>query len=136
MLQEVRMGNISSDTWQLLQQRHSEFTTQPTVDTLLNTTHIVGFRKNAQQINRMVCNALPVPNNKFLISNSVNFVNSVQWNLASSEQMFKSKTNLPSSVRLQPGARVMFLNNSLMDEGMCNSTMGVITDVNPIEQLV
>ena len=77
MLQEVRMGNISSDTWQLLQQRHSEFTTQPTVDTLLNTTHIVGFRENAQQINRMVCNALPVPNNKFLISNSVDFVNSV-----------------------------------------------------------
>ena len=48
--------------------------------------------------------------------------------------MFKSKTNLPSSVHLQPGARVMFLNNSLIDDGIVNGTMGVITDVNLVEE--
>lgn len=136
MLQEVRMGNISPRTWRILHQRHSEFTNHSTIDTLLNTTHIVGFRETAHQINRMICNMLPVPNNKFLISRSIDFVNSAQWDPASSEQMFKSKTNLPSCVRLQPGARIMFLNNSLMDKGICNGTTGVITDIDLVEQSV
>jgi len=30
-----------------------------TVDTLLNTTHIVGFKETAQQINTSICNMLP-----------------------------------------------------------------------------
>ncbi|GBC06018.1 hypothetical protein RclHR1_06570002 [Rhizophagus clarus] len=47
--------------------------------------------------------------------------------------MFKPKTNLPLSVRLQPGARVMYLNNSLISHGICNGTIGVVTDVNPTE---
>src|SRR5438034_1680526 len=38
MLEEVRIGNISPQTWNILQQRHSEFIFQSTVDTLLNTT--------------------------------------------------------------------------------------------------
>ena len=31
MLQEVRIGNISSQTWQMLQQRHSEYLTHSTL---------------------------------------------------------------------------------------------------------
>ena len=93
------MGNISSQTWQMLQQRHSEYLTHSAINTLLNTTHIVGFRENAQQINRMVCNLLPVPNNKFLISQAVDFINSTQSDISFSE-------NLPSCVRLQPSARI------------------------------
>jgi hypothetical protein len=91
MLQEVRMGNISSHTWRLLHQRHSEFTAHPTIDILLNTMHIVGFREIAQQINTTICNILPVPNNKFLISNAIDFVNSAQWDPASSERCLNPK---------------------------------------------
>jgi hypothetical protein len=47
VLKEVRSGNISPETWNILQQRHSEFVSQPTVDTTLNTTHIVGFKETA-----------------------------------------------------------------------------------------
>ena len=68
MLEEVRLGNLSTNTWNKLQQRHSEFLARESLDTLLNTTHIVGFRENAQIINRTICNSLPVPSNKFLIS--------------------------------------------------------------------
>jgi ATP-dependent DNA helicase PIF1 len=136
MLQEVRTGNISSQTWNMLQQRHSEFLSKPPIDTLLNTTHIVGFKETAQQINRMICNMLPVPENKYLISQALDFVDSVQWNPSVSEPTFKSKTNLPLSVRLQPGARVMYLNNSIIDQGICNGTIGVITDIDIQEQSV
>ena len=40
---------------------------------------------------------------------------------------FKHATNLPMEVQLQEGARVMFLNNKMFDESICNGTVGVIT---------
>ncbi|PKK79251.1 hypothetical protein RhiirC2_727753 [Rhizophagus irregularis] len=39
-------------------------------------------------------------------------------------------------VRLQPGARVMYLNNFLIEYGICNSTIGIITYINYEEQYV
>ena len=76
ILEEVRMGNISLETWDTLKRRHSEFILCPVTDTLLNTTHIVGFKETAQQINSSICNLLPVPPNKFLLSQAIDFVNS------------------------------------------------------------
>ena len=32
-------------------------------------------------------------------------------------------------IRLQQGARVTFLNNQHFDKGICNGTIGVVTDV-------
>ena len=37
---------------------------------------------------------------------------------------------MPPTVRLQQGARVMYLNNSLLKDGICNGTIGIITDIN------
>ncbi|CAG8558468.1 12505_t:CDS:2 [Ambispora leptoticha] len=48
LLEEVRTSNISNNTWQMLQQKHSQFLIRPIIDIMLNTTHIVGFRENAQ----------------------------------------------------------------------------------------
>jgi len=133
ILQEVRTGNISTETWNILQQRHSEFLTRSAIETSFNTTHVIGLRENAQTINTMICNTLPVPNNQFLLSQASDFVSSAPWDRSLCNKMFKPKTNLPPYVRLQPGARVMYLNNSFIDHGICNGTMGLITDVNPSE---
>ena len=43
------------------------------------------------------------------------------------DNRFKHATNLPKEVCLQEGARVMFLNNKMFDENICNGTVGVIT---------
>src|SRR6185369_7423239 len=43
------------------------------------------------------------------------------------DNRFKHATNLPKEVRLQEGARMMFLNNKMFDENICNGTVGVIT---------
>src|SRR5438128_4183487 len=40
---------------------------------------------------------------------------------------FKNNTNLPNSITIQEGARVMFLNNRLFEHNICNGTIGVIT---------
>ncbi|CAB4412311.1 unnamed protein product [Rhizophagus irregularis] len=136
MLEEIRIDNISTETRNILQQRHSEFLVRSAVEISFNTTHIVGFKENAQFINTMICNTLPVPPNKFLLSQASDFVNSIPCDRSFCDKMFKPKTNLPSYIRIQPGARVMYLNNSLIEHGICNGTMGVITDVNPSEQIV
>ncbi|CAI2197584.1 19874_t:CDS:1, partial [Funneliformis geosporum] len=60
---------------QMLSQKHSEFLSYSAINTLLNTTNIVGFRENAQQINRMICNILPISEGKFFISQAVDSVN-------------------------------------------------------------
>ena len=36
---------------------------------------------------------------------------------------FKHAANLPKEVHLQEGARVMFLNNKMFDENICNGTV-------------
>ena len=33
-------------------------------------------------------------------------------------------------MRLQQGARVMYLRNNLIDQNICNGTVGVVTDIN------
>ena len=43
--------------------------------------------------------------------------------------LLKKYTNLPVEVRLQPGARVMFLNNDMINDGICNGTIGIVTNV-------
>ena len=113
-----------------------EFTFQSILDTLLNITHIIGLKETAQKINMTICNMLPISPNNFLLSQASDFVNSERWDSSLSNHMFKLRTNLPPFVRLQPGARVMYLNNSLIEHGICNGTIGIITHVNPAEECV
>jgi len=42
---------------------------------------------------------------------------------------FKSVTNLPEEVDTRVGAKVMFLDNSLIALGISNGTTGIVTDV-------
>ena len=37
---------------------------------------------------------------------------------------------MPPTVRLQQDACVIYLNNSLLKEGICNETIGIITNLN------
>src|SRR5438128_5683027 len=97
---------------------------------LFNTTSIVGYKQSAEQINASLCNLLEVTNeDNILLSKAVDIVNGEKWDIAHSQRMFKNHTNLPAEVRLQPGARVMFLTNDMIKQGICNGTVGVVTSV-------
>ena len=48
--------------------------------------------------------------------------------------MFKWHTNLPVCVRLQPGVCVMYLMNDMISGGICNGTIGVVTQIEPQTQ--
>ncbi len=136
MLQNICMGNITDETWDKLQRKHESFDPNKPIDLLLNTTNIVGYRETADRINRLVCNVLPTTHDKFMISHAIDTINGEQWNTSLTEKIFKSKTNLPPSVRLQQGAKVMYLNNSKSDLNIYNGTIGVITDVSIESNLV
>ena len=45
------------------------------------------------------------------------------------EHLIKNKTNFPKLLRLQLGAKVMFLNNSQIQYQICNGTVGIVTDI-------
>ena len=66
---------------------------------------------------------------KWLIAEAIDFQEGTRIETQFSQREFKSKTNLPTTIRLQQGARVMFLNNSLIEHGICNGTIGIITDL-------
>ena len=47
---------------------------------------------------------LPTKENKFLISESMDYINNEKWDSKLAQKSFKSHTNLPHSVRLQQSA--------------------------------
>ena len=67
--------------------------------------------------------------NKFLISTAIDFIDNQQCNPEDSQKLFKNKTNFPKHLHLQQGACVMYLKNNLIDQNICNGTIGVITDI-------
>ncbi|GES75088.1 AAA family ATPase [Rhizophagus clarus] len=131
LLQNIRFGNIDDFTWNMLQIKLNQTinASENTLENLLNTTHIVGHKEMAYQINQMICTMLPTEDDKHLISNSTDIVNGKIQNNAHYSTLIKQQTNLPSTVRLQVGARVMFLNNSQYKHKIANETIGTITDI-------
>ncbi len=130
MLEEIRFGTISDTTWAKLMEKAASYDDNQSSDSLLTTTHIVGHCKTSNQINNTICNILPVTNGKYLLAESVDFLDGNRISPELTQTEFKLKTNMPATIRLQQGARVMYLNNSLMKNGICNGTIGVITDIN------
>lgn len=129
-LQEIRIGKMSLDTWNFLYQKAEIFDHQKPINAALNITNIVGYKLTANQINNVICNMLPVTEDKFLISSAIDFIDNQQYNPDDSQKLFKKKTNFPSHLRLQQGARVMYLKNNLIEQNICNGTIGVVTDIN------
>ena len=129
ILEEIRLGNISQSSWNQMMKKASTYSTYQSPNLLLTTTHIVGHRHTADQINQSICNTLPVNSDKWLIAEATDFQEGICIDTQLAQAEFKAKTNLPPIVRLQQGARVMFLNNSLMECGICNGTIGIVTDM-------
>ncbi|CAG8802453.1 16439_t:CDS:1, partial [Racocetra persica] len=130
LLQKIRYGIIDEQVWNVLSQKLLETIQSPQLDTNLNTTHIVGYRKTAKLINRTICTSIPTHEDKILISDCVDIIDNQIFPTNSRRHEFANKTNLPSTIRIQPGARVMFLNNSQYRHRIANGTVGIVTDLN------
>src|SRR6266542_528393 len=131
MLEEIKFGKISNATWAKLMEKAANYNNnQSSLDLLLTTTHIVGYSETSNQINHTICNILPINDDKYLLAEAIDFLKGKRMSPELVQTEFKLKTNMPPTIRLQQGARVMYLNNSLIKNGICNGTIGVITDLN------
>ena len=129
LLNEVRTGKISPHTWNILVERYNATSKETNADRILSTTHLVGTRACANSINISVCNMLPTTPDQFLLATAEDTIKNVPCEDGTAEYLFKGKTNLPHTVRLQPGARVMLLNNNFFDKGLCNGSIGFVTSI-------
>jgi len=122
------MGQISLRTWNTLHRKYMDYEHHRSLDTFLNLTNIVGYKQTADRINRTICNLLPVNEDKFFLSDAIDYINGQRYDPDDSQKLFKHRTNLPAHLRLQQGARVMYLKNDLMEKKVCNGTIGIVTD--------
>ena len=126
-LQEIRLGNISSQTQQKINEKVLSYQNNTSID----TTHICGFRHEADLINNLICGFLPTSENisSGLISIAVDYVNNIECEPKEYDKQFKHYTNLPSELIIREGARVMFLTNKLFDKNLCNGSIGIVTKI-------
>lgn len=120
ILNEIRVGCISAKSWDILINLHQSYSPQAN---LYNSTFIVSHRKTALALNRLVLDSIP---SEPQIHYSVDREGS---RLLQHEQSSHTFTNLPEEVDTRVGARVMFLDNSLIDLGISNGTTGVAIDI-------
>ena len=124
VLQEIRTGHLSSRTINII---NSKISPDNNPHELYDTTHIVNTGQAADTINEILCDHLPVDNtrNDPITSIAKDTLNFEALDDDHTTAQFKHQTNLPHSVHLQEGARVMFLNNKLFDDEICNGTIGI-----------
>src|SRR5436190_3674719 len=92
---------------------------------LYKSTFISSYRKMAQALNLLVLDSIP---SDLKIHYAVDHEETQVLQLEQSYKMFKSVTNVPEEVDLQVGARVMFLDNSLIELGISNGSTGVVME--------
>jgi len=125
ILEELRFGTLSVETIQLLIRKHQEYTA---ASSTLTTTHICSYRRHADHINDLITSTLPEAASYENLA--VDLIDNEPVSLDTSSRSFKHYTNLPDRLIIAIGARVMFLNNSLFQHGICNGSIGVILAYN------
>ena len=127
LLQEIRIGQLSEKSKNMINVKvnNSKF-----IRTFYETTHVVGLRETADKINTLLCNNIPFDHtcNNPIFSTSIDtldFKPVDNHNLKN----FQFLTNLPKTLYIQEGVRMMFLNNKLFNHGICNRTIGIVTKI-------
>ena len=124
LLEKIRFGQLDPNVRQKLSQRYQE--RRISHDAYL-TTFITSRKAEAQRLNYLLLDSLTEDGQ--IIHLAEDYENDRRLDGISQNRAFARGTNLPSEIRLVEGAKVMFLNNSLMSDGICNGTCGVVIDV-------
>jgi len=101
ILQNIQLEKITNEIWKKLQRKHQQYNSNKPIDLLLNITNIIGYCETVDKVNCLICNTLSTIQEKFMISHAIDIINGEQWSISKIEKSFKSKKNLPASVKLQ-----------------------------------
>jgi hypothetical protein len=121
MLDELRFGRLSMETLQQLRLRKDAFDYDRVN---YHSTMLVPLRRTARALNQLFLQRFCPADN--MIHEAQDREGDRILDGASTHSSFRRETNLPETVICTPGARVMYLNNTLMEHGISNGTCGVI----------
>ncbi|CAH1766489.1 8786_t:CDS:2 [Entrophospora sp. SA101] len=93
-------------THNFLLQKFNESHQQKTLEETLNTTYIVGYRETAARFNRMICNMLPVENDKFWICDAIDTIDGKQMDLTDTNAFITDKSMIEEYKRLEEKATI------------------------------
>ena len=128
MLEAIWMGNTTDEIMNILHTRWHEFDIRSLTD---RSTALMSLKENVRRINDLMlercCSG---------VSYEHIAVDKEQGRRLSGDKhlrQFKRETNLSESVTVVVGAKVMFLNNTMIYLGISNRTCGLIVDINDNE---
>jgi len=64
------------------------------------------------------------------VSVATDYIDGHQQLPGETHRTFKRLTNLPDQLQIVVGARVMFLNNAIINTGVCNGSIGIVLATN------
>ena len=127
ILQQIRFNQITEETWEKLKEKLSSSANSKSS---LETTHIMGYRHMVDMINETIINYLPIDeSDQPFISIAEDRLNKKLWDTKKCNKHFRKYTNFPEMIHIQKGVRVMFLNNTLYENGIYNGSIGIIMKV-------
>src|SRR6266496_2968321 len=133
ILQEIRFNQITSETWEKL---YEKLNASSNINSPLETTYIMGYRYVVDMINETIISQLPIDeNDQLFVSVAEDRLNKQLWDTKKCNKHFRKYTNLPDTIYIQKGARVMFLNNTLYENGICHSSIGIIMKIHNEESI-
>ena len=91
MLEEIRFEIKLYTTQTKLIERATNYNNNQILNSLLITTHIVGYCETSKQINNTICNILPVNDDKYLIAKAIDFWKKNKFHLSLSKQNLNQK---------------------------------------------
>jgi ATP-dependent exoDNAse (exonuclease V) alpha subunit len=124
VLNAICMGDVTPAILNLL---HDRSIVYPRRDVTLQTTFLVGLRSTAAALNAEMTAMLCDVTHSTYTYVSINFEGETMIRHGESERSFKRHTNYPVLLNISVGAKVMFLNNTLISQHVSNGSIGIVT---------
>jgi hypothetical protein len=124
ILNAIRMGDMTPAVSKLLRDRSLAY---PRKDVTLEATFLVGLRSAAAALNAEMTTMLCDVTRSNFTYVSVNFECETMIRHGESECSVKRHTNYPVLLNISVGAKVMFLNNTLISQHVSNGSIGIVT---------
>jgi len=134
ILNKIRFGVIDQEVKEALQQQanHFDLATQTYM-----TTFLCSLKNDAFRMNKLMLSTLPESDSESSIFHAIDcedvkvLEHEEEYDDSTDLRTFKKGTNFPRTVSCIVGAKVMFLTNSMIDQGISNGTCGVILSLRP-----
>jgi len=133
ILNKIRFGEIDEEVKEALQDQanHFDLTTQTYM-----TTFLCSLKADAFRMNKLILSTLPESESTDSVFYAIDceegrVLENSKESDGSDSRTFKKGTNFPRTISCAIGAKVMFLTNSMIDQGISNGTCGIIVSFRP-----